>query len=188
MKISEKLFVLLSLMVGLATVIAPVNALGDIVAFIGEGEQAGLNGFTVTNNNTFAVTLTGLSASVLKAGFGGPDPFPSDYVTSVVLAGGTCIPLGKVLAPGASCTVNLTVSTPPPDQGEPSDFGVSQLGLSVIFDNGPVTTRTFEVQVNDPPAVPEPESVMLVGLGIAVLLGAGCVAKRRGLNQGYLST
>ena len=177
MRISRKVVALLSLMVGLATVVVPFSALGDTVAFIGEGEQAGLNGFTVTNNNTFPVTLTGLSASVLNAGFGGPDPFPSDYVTSVVLAGGTCIPVGKVLVPGASCTVNLIVSTPPPDQGEPSDFGVSQLGLSAIFDSGPVTTLTFEVQVNDP--VPEPESATLVGLGVAVLLGASFLLRKR---------
>lgn len=188
MRISRNLLAPLSLMVGLVTVVVPVNGLGDTVAFVQEGEQVGLLGFTVTNNNAFAVTLTGLASSVINPHFAGPDS--EDFVTLSTLTGGTCLPLKSVpggLAARASCTVNLTISTPSPDQGEVSDYGVSQLTLDTIFDNGPVTSLKFEVQVNDA-SVPEPESATLAGLGIAVLLVAGCVAKKRGLSQSYLST
>jgi len=178
MRISRKLVASLSLMVGLATVFVPVAAFGDTVAFVQEGEQVGLLGFTVTNNNAFAVTLTGLASSVINPHFAGPDS--SDFVTLSTLTGGTCLPLKSVpggLAAGASCTVNLTISTPAPDQGEESDYGVSQLTLDTIFDNGPVTSLKFEVQVNDAP-VPEPESLTLMGVGIAALASASLAARK----------
>jgi hypothetical protein len=186
MRISEKLVASLSLMVGLATVVVPVNARGDTIGAFDEGQKLTLNGFTITNTNAFAVTLTGLATSVLKPNFDGD---PGDFVTSTVFAGGTCIPLLGVaggLAAGAACTVNLTFSSPAADVGEPVDFGVSQITLDRIFNNGPVSSLVFEIRVNDP--VPEPESATLVGLGIAVLVGASCVAKKRGLIQGRLST
>jgi hypothetical protein len=180
MRISGKLVASLSLMVGLTTIAVPDSARGDIVAFVEEGQQVGLIGFTVTNNNAFAVTLTGLASSVINPHFDGPDP--TDFVTLSTLTGGTCLPLKSVvggLASHGSCTVNLTISTPPPDVGEVSDYGVSQLTLDTIFDNGPVTSLKFEVQVNDAPASPEPAPATLVALGIAVLLGGSYVARKR---------
>jgi PEP-CTERM motif len=188
MRTSGKLVASVSLVLGLATVAGPVNALGDIVAVVEEGQQVGLIGFTVTNNNSSAVTLTGLASSVNNPHFDGPDP--DDFVTLSTLSGGTCLPLRGVvggLGPKATCTVNLTISTPPPDVGGVSDYGVSQLTLDVIFDNGPVSSLKFEVQVNDA-SVPEPGSATLAGLGIAALLGASYVARKRELIQNRPST
>ena len=182
MRISGKLVVSLSLIVGLATVAVPANARGDTIGAFDEGQQLTINGFTITNTNAFPVTLTGLATSVLKANFNGD---PGDFVTSSIFAGGTCVPLLGVaggLAAGAGCTVNLTFSSPPADVGEPVDFGVSQITLDRIFNNGPVASLVFEIQVNDVAPVPEPESGTLVGLGIAVLLGANFVAKKFGAH------
>jgi hypothetical protein len=179
MQISGKLVASLSLVVGLAVLAVPVNARGDIIGAFDEGQQLTLNGFTITNTNNFAVTLTGLASSVIHPNFNGD---PGDFVTSSVFAGGTCVPLLGVaggLAAGAGCTVNLTFSSPPLDVGEPIDSGVSQITLDRIFNNGPVASLVFEIQVNDPAPVPEPESATLVGLGVAVLLVASFVVKRR---------
>lgn len=179
MRISGKLVASLSLMVGLATVVVPVNARGDIIGDVDEGKQLTINGFAITNNNAFQVTLGGLTEIVFVPNFAGD---PGDIVTSVVDVGGTCV-LGLKLAAGAACTVNLMFSTPPADVGEPVDFGVSQIRLASAFVEGPMSAQLFEIQVNDAP-VPEPESATLVGLGIAVLLGASCVAKKYGVHPG----
>jgi hypothetical protein len=179
MRTSGKLVASLSFLVGLAMLVVPANARGDIIGVFDEGQTLTINGFTITNTNNFAVTLTGLASSVLKPNFAGD---PGDFVTSSVLAGGTCVPLLGVaggLAAGAGCSVNLTFSSPPLDVGEPIDFGVSQITLDRIFNNGPVSSLVFEIQVNDPAPVPEPESATLVGLGVAVLLGASFVVKKR---------
>ena len=180
MRISGKSVALLSLIIGLVGVFVPARAFADTVAVVQEGEQVGLLGFTVTNNTGSAVTLTGLASSVINPHFDGPDA--SDFVTLSTITGGSCLPLRGVvggLADKASCTVNLTISTPAADDEENNDFGVSQLTLDAIFNNGPVSSLKFEVQVNDPP-VPEPESLILVGTGIAALVSVRQAAKKRG--------
>jgi hypothetical protein len=182
MRISRKLVAALSLIVGLATVAVPVNARGDTIGVVQEGQQLTVNGFTITNPNAFPVTLGGLTEIVFIPNFAGD---PGDFVTSVVDVGGTCV-LGLVLAAGAGCTVNLMFSTPPADVGEPVDFGVSQIRFASTFTNGPSSALLFEIQVNDAP-VPEPESATLVGLGIAVLLGASCLARKRGAHPTWLT-
>ena len=169
------------LAVALTSFLVPIYTYGDVIGVVQEGQQLTVSGFTITNTNAFAVTLTGLAASVVKANFAGDE---TDFVTAVTFAGGTCVPLLGVangLAANAACTVNLTFSTPGQDVGEPVDFGVSQITLDRIFNNGPVTSLIFEIQVNDAPAVPEPDPIMLMGLGIVVLLGASFIAKRRKL-------
>lgn len=178
MRISGRLAASLSVIVGLAILGVPAKARGNIIGVFDEGQTLTLNGFTITNTNNFAVTLTGLATSVLHPNFAGD---PGDFVTSSVFAGGTCVPLLGVaggLAAGAGCTVNLTFSSPPLDVGEPIDFGVSQITLDRIFNNGPVASLVFEIQVNDPAPVPEPESARLVGLGVAVLLAASFAVKK----------
>jgi len=171
------------ILIGLISVVVPFNARGDTIGTVLEGQQLTINGFVITNPNAFAVTLTGLSASVLVPYFAGPDS--GDIVTSVAFAGGSCMGLlgvaGGVAANG-TCTVNLIFSTPDADKGEPPDFGVSQITLDNIFNNGPVSSQLFEIEVTDAP-VPEPESAILVSLGIAALIGAGFLSKRHGLSR-----
>ncbi len=174
MRITRNLLAPLSLMVGLVTVIVPVRAHGNIIGVVDEGKQLTINGFTITNNNAFPVALAGLTEIVFIPNFAGD---PGDFVTTVADVGGTCA-LGLVLAAGGGCTVNLMFTTPPADVGEPIDFGVSQIRFASTFTQGPSSALLFEIQVNDAP-VPEPKSATLVSLGIAVLLGASYVAKKR---------
>jgi hypothetical protein len=178
MRISRNLLAPLSLMVGLVTVIVPVRAHGNIIGVVDEGKQLTINGFTITNNNAFQVTLAGLTEIVFIPNFAGVDA--GDFVTTVSDVGGTCA-VGLVLAAGGACTVDLLFTTPPADVGEPVDFGVSQIRFASTFNQGPSSALLFEIQVNDAP-VPEPKSATLVSLGIAVLLGASYVAKKREFN------
>src|SRR3954451_7977631 len=122
MRISGTLVASLSILAGLAMLLVPVDARGNIIGVFDEGQTLTINGFTITNTNNFAVTLTGLATSVINPNFAGD---PGDFVTSSVFAGGTCVPLRGVaggLAANATCTVNLTFSSPPLDIGEPIDF------------------------------------------------------------------
>lgn len=190
MRVSGKKFVPLSLMIGLATVIAPTRAPGDTIGFVQEGQSLTMSGFVITNPNPAAATLTGLAAPVINPNFAGD---PEDFVTSVILAGGTCIPLlgvtGGVPANG-TCTVNLRFATPPEDVKEEIDTGTSQIRLETTFNNGPVASQVFEIQVDDdlPVPIPEPESVALVSLGLVVLVGAYLLSRRQALIRRGSST
>lgn len=182
MRIPKKIF-FMSLVVGLLPIMNPNSARGVTIGVVQEGQTLTINGFVITNTAPGPLPLSGVTTSVINPNFAGD---ATDFVTGApTFAGGTCFPLGQILAGGATCTVNLTFNTPAADVNEPVDFGVSQIGLSWIFDDGPVQSQIFEIQVNDAPPVPEPESVTLLGLGMVVLLGATFIAKRRGFVENH---
>jgi hypothetical protein len=141
----------------------------------------------ITNDNTVPVTISTISAVVGEENVTGN---PNDYVSNVSLAydvpenGNDFCYDGRSLAVGASCYVDMVLTlVGVPNVLHPNYYGESEIVFTVDSSNHPnadVKNDSFDVDVYDPSATPEPGNLLLLGTGMLGLAGV----VRRKLGRG----
>jgi hypothetical protein len=156
--------------------ITPANQSQTVIE--GSGKQT--LQYMIGNPNTVPTTFAGVQQFQLTL-LGNSDP--TDVPLNFRIGGGSCFvnfpngPAATIPARGA-CTLNFTYTTAI-DEPENDDSGSSRLRFVTAFAedvSGTLTNAFGFITVQDPPPVPEPSTLVLVGTGI---LGLALIQRRR---------
>jgi hypothetical protein len=132
---------------------------------------------TFKNNTSGNITL-----NTTDTFDGTPVVFLSGDVNDVARSSGISSPCtpGETLSAGSSCKFTIHLTTDSPAGETDTDFGKQLWQVSVVIEEVPNFFPVFPtVTVNDPGApVPEPASVVLLGIGSGLLGALGLLRRR----------